>query len=113
MAHGIPKLLAGPSMWARLGGALPTGGIDLPPALMGLLAALSECVGGLFLLLGFMTRPACFFLLITMTVAASMHIGKGDSFSKFSHALEAGILFLSMLLIGPGKYSIDRLISRD
>ena len=77
------------------------------PVVFGFLAALSEAGGGLLLILGLLTRPACFFLLSTMVVATTVHIQGGDSFNDYSHALEAAILFFSLLLIGPGKYSLD------
>ena len=36
-----------------------------------------------------------------------MHLGKGDGLMGASHAIEAGILFLSLILIGPGRYSLN------
>ncbi len=107
MIHGLPKLTGGPEKWVMLGGTMKALGVDFAPMAWGFMAAFSEFAGGLLLVLGFFTRPACFFLLATMIVAASMHISKGDPFVKYSHAMEAGILFLSLILIGPGKYSLD------
>ena len=107
MWHGFPKVAAGSEVWTNLGGALSTMGINFAPTFMGFMAAISELLGGLLLLLGLFTRPACLFLLITMVVAALMHINGGDPFTAYSHALEAAILFLSLLFIGPGKLSFD------
>ena len=107
MIHGLPKLTGGPEKWVMLGGTMKVLGVGFAPMAWGFMAALSECAGGLLLVLGFFTRPACFFLLATMIVATSMHIGKGDPLVRYSHALEAGILFLSLIFIGPGKYSLD------
>ena len=105
--HGYPKLIAGPETWAMIGGSMKVLGIGFAQTAWGFMAALSECAGGILLILGFFARPACFFLLSTMIVATMMHIGKGDSFLKYSHAMESAILFLSLILIGPGKYSLD------
>jgi putative oxidoreductase len=105
--HGLPKLIAGPETWTLLGGSMKALGIGFAPTVWGFMAALSECAGGILLVLGFFTRPACFFLLTTMVVATMMHIGKGDPFLKYSHAMESGILFFSLILIGPGRYSLD------
>ncbi len=110
MSHGLPKLIAGPEKWLILGGTMNSLGVDFAPMVWGFMAAFSEFAGGMLLALGFFTRPACFFLLATMIVATSMHISKGDPFLKYSHAMEAGILFLSLIFIGPGKYSLDDLI---
>lgn len=107
MIHGVPKLMGGPEKWAMLGGTMKSIGIDFAPAGWGFMAAISESGGGMLLALGFFTRPACFLLLNTMIVAACMHLRKGDPFVAYSHAVEAGILFLSLLFIGPGKYSLD------
>jgi putative oxidoreductase len=107
MCHGYPKIAGGPEVWARVGGAMSALGVNFGHAAMGLVAGLSECGGGLLLVLGLFTRPACFFMLSTMIVATVMHLRGGDPFVKYSHALEAGILFFSLLLIGPGKFSLD------
>ena len=105
--HGLPKLTGGPEKWEMLGGTMKSLGVGFAPMAWGFMAALSECGGGLLLALGFFTRPACFFLLATMIVAMSTHISKGDPFVTYSHAMEAGILFISLIFIGPGKYSLD------
>jgi putative oxidoreductase len=105
--HGLPKLIAGPETWTMLGGSMKVLGIGFAPTAWGFMAALSECAGGILLVLGFFTRPACFFLLTTMIVATMMHIGKGDPSLKYSYAMESGILFFSLIIIGPGKYSLD------
>ncbi|MBC8478004.1 DoxX family protein [bacterium] len=112
ICHGFPKLSAGPEVWTKIGGALSVLGIGFAPTLMGLLAALSEFVGGILLMLGLLTRPACFFLLITMLVATLMHMISGDSFMLYSHALESAILFLALLFIGPGDISLDEMLHK-
>ena len=113
MCHGIPKLLGGPEVWTKLGGALSAIGVGFAPTLMGFLAAITEAGGGLLLALGLLTRPACFFLLGTMIVATAMHMKNGDPFLIYSHALEAAILFFSLLFIGPGKLSLDERLSQS
>lgn len=105
--HGAPKIFGGPESWKSLGMAAASVGINFIPILWGLLAAISEFVGGICLILGLFFRPACIFLTIVMAVAASMHLNKGDGLSGASHAIEDGIVFLSLIFIGPGKYSLD------
>ncbi|CAA6803432.1 MAG: DoxX family protein [uncultured Campylobacterales bacterium] len=111
ICHGYPKILDGVDEWTRLGSNLSHLGINFAPTFMGLSAALAEFVGGVLLVLGLLTRPACIFLCITMTVATVMHISEEHDFKKYSHALEAAILFFSLVFIGPGKYSFDRKFS--
>jgi putative oxidoreductase len=113
MCHGFPKLTAGTEGWTKLGGALSSLGLSVAPTFMGFMAAISEFGGGLLLILGLFTRPACFFLLNTMVVATLMHVTKGHPFVKYSHALESAILFFSLMLIGPGKISLDEQLSTN
>ncbi len=105
--HGMPKFAGGPELWEALGKSMGMFGIHFLPAVWGFMAALAESLGGLFLILGLYTRSASFFLMLTMVVAAAKHILGGDGLSGSSHALEAGIVFLSLILIGPGRLSID------
>lgn len=107
MIHGYPKLMGGPETWAKIGSAMQALGVDFVPTFMGFMAAISEFGGGLLIIFGLFMRPACFFLLMTMVVATAVHLKKGDPFSFYSHPLEAGILFFSLLFIGPGKISLD------
>lgn len=105
--HGAPKIMAGPETWAGLGAAMSNLGVTAVPAFWGVMAALSECGGGLCLILGVAFRPACILMAMTMGVAATYHLGKGDGVAGASHAIEDGVVFLSLILIGPGKHSID------
>jgi len=105
--HGFPKLTAGRETLATIGGSSEYMGVNFTLNIWGYMAAFSELVGGILLILGFFTRTACFFMLDTMIVATKMHFGKDDSFQIYSHSMELGILFLSLILIGPGRYSLD------
>ena len=107
VGHGLPKMVAGPTRWAELGEAVGHLGIHVgPPAVWGFLAALSELLGGILLATGVLFRPACLLLLSTMVVATITHVNNGDDFDQTSHAAEMGVLFLSLLLIGPGPWRI-------
>jgi len=110
MSHGFPKVIGGPESWSGLGSVMTDLGFGYAPTLMGFIAAMSEFGGGLFLALGLFTRTSSFFLMMTMIVATLMHVTQGDSFGRYSHALEAAILFFSLLLIGPGTLSLDSII---
>ena len=106
--HGGPKLLAGREMWEQIGGAMAVVGISVAPVVWGLLASLSEGVGGLLLALGLFARPAAFFMTVTMAVASIMHLTHGDGIQTASHAIELGCVFLGLLVTGPGRYSLDQ-----
>ncbi len=106
--HGYPKIIGGPEKWTKLGGSMAHFGIKVYPEIFGFLAAVSESVGAILIVLGFLFRPSALFLLITMLVAAMSHLYDGDSLKDASHALEFAFVFLSLFIMGPGKYSIDK-----
>ncbi|WP_293302473.1 DoxX family protein [Pedobacter sp. UBA4863] len=107
MVHGFPKIMGGPDKWALLGGSMKVIGIDFIPAFWGFMAAISEGLGGFLLLLGLFFRPVNILLAFTMVIAALVHFGKGEGIMGASHAIEIGIVFFSLIFIGPGKYSVD------
>lgn len=106
--HGSGKIFGGPVAWTEVGQAIGVWGITQYPIAWGFMAAFSEFAGGIFFVLGFLFRPAAILMAITMAVATSMHLHKGDGFNVYSHALELGLVFVGMIFIGPGKISIDR-----
>ncbi|GGF25835.1 DoxX family protein [Hymenobacter cavernae] len=108
--HGYPKLIGGPEKWVEIGSVMKSFGISASPVMWGLLAAVSEAIGGQLLAFGLFFRVACLLLLGTMLVATAMHLMNGDDFNGYSHALEAAFLFLGLLFAGPGKYSVDQML---
>jgi len=107
--HGIPKIFGGPQLWTQLGGAMAGLGITAYPVFWGFMAAVAEFCGGLALILGLAFRPACALLAITMAVAAHTLFTKSGLLAA-SQPIEDGILFLSLIFIGPGKHSFDEKI---
>lgn len=119
MAHGLPKLLAGPDQWEKLGamgmGAL---GIAFAPAVFGFLAAFSEAVGGLCVAFGLFTRPMAFLCGFTMVVATVVKVQgmKGPSGGIIEQmnavAMAAGyplalaVAFVAILLVGAGGMAL-------
>ncbi|MEJ8757329.1 DoxX family protein [Pontibacter sp. H259] len=108
--HGWPKFTGGPEKWEQIGKSMEIMGITVAPVFWGFMAGFAEVVGGAFIMLGFFHKLACILLVITMVVATIKHATAGDGFGGYSHALEAAILFFSLIFIGPGKYSIDKAI---
>jgi putative oxidoreductase len=107
--HGLPKLVAGPEQWAGLGEAMQHLGIHFLPVFWGFMAAASESIGGALLLIGFLFRPASALLFCTMAVAATMKYRIGDgAFLEWAWPAEMAIVFLSLLFIGAGRFSVDR-----
>jgi len=105
---GYPVLTGGPDKWKALGEATKYVGIHFLPVVWGLLAALTEAVGGFLLIIGLAFRPVCLLLIITLIVAAYSHFGKGEGLDGAQHAIEDAIIFAGLLFVGPGKYSVDK-----
>jgi len=86
------------------------------PGFMQALAAVSEFFGGgLGFLFGFLTPLSCLGVLCTMSVALQFHIGRGDPFvGTGGPAYELAAVYwtvaLMLLLIGPGRFSLDAAI---
>ena len=104
--HGWGKIAGGPEQWAGLGGTMEIFGLGFAPTFWGFMAAFAEFACALLVVVGFLTRPAALLVVINMAVAATAHItGAIDGGPEM--ALLYGFVFLSLILIGPGKYSID------
>lgn len=106
--HGWPKLAGGAEKWGQVGGAMGVIGVTFFPVFWGLMAALAETLGGVLLAIGFLTRLNCIALAFVMVIAAMMHMNAGDGLKVASHAIELGIVFVGLVFIGPGKFSVDR-----
>ena len=107
--HGWGKLIGGPERWAQVGGAMGNLGIGFGHTFFGFMAAFSESIGGLLIARGLFFRPACALLFITMFVATVNHYATGSGTP--GHSAKNAMLFLGLLLIGPGKYSLDEWIA--
>ena len=114
-AHGWENLAGGTKKWHALGGAMSQVGITFTPTLWGFLATMAETVGIALFMIGIAFRPACLLIAITMAVAGihTLHEAPakvmGMSPLHFAaHAWELGLVFFSMIFIGPGKYSVDK-----
>jgi putative oxidoreductase len=106
--YGYPMLMGGPHGWKETGYATRYIGINFLPVAWGFLAAVTETFGGFLLIIGMAFRPVCLLLCITLVIATSTHLGKGEGFSGAVHAIEDAFIFAGLLFVGPGKYSVDK-----
>lgn len=112
MMHGSQKLFGMFGGGGLEGTAKFMSSLGLEPSyLMALMAGSGEFFGGLFLLIGLMTRPAAVLTSIVSLVALfSVHISKGFFMSNggFEYILVLLIASIVLLIEGGGKYSLDK-----
>ncbi len=108
IAHGFPKIMGGVPVWKELGKAMAVFGVSFAPEFWGFMAAFTELAGGIALITGIFFTPFAALLAFEMMVAMFMHLNHGADFPTVSHPIELGILFLSLVFIGPGKYVLLR-----
>jgi putative oxidoreductase len=76
------------------------------------MGAFSEAVGGLFLLLGLLTRPFAFLVICTMLVAI---VCQQWSQGVWNTLPAAGIMWVALynLILGSGRFGLDHLLSKQ
>ncbi|MDX1767394.1 MAG: DoxX family protein [Arenibacter troitsensis] len=102
MTHGLPKFQKLISGNFEFGDPI---GIGAAPSLF--LAVLGEFIFPILVIIGFKTRWATVPPIITMLVAAVIVHG-ADPFNVKEKAVLFLVAFISILMLGPGKYSLDK-----
>jgi putative oxidoreductase len=108
--HGIPKILGGENTWMKLGQTMANFGIYWRPMAWGYMASITEALGGILIVVGLAYRPAAFMLAINLLVASAKHIFAGQGLDAASHPLALASIFIFLIIIGPGKKSLDYFI---
>jgi len=114
IVHGLPKLVAGPTEWAKFGGTMALFGIKYAPEFWGFMCGFAEAVGGACLVLGLFVRPAAILMFLNMVVATTavcygvVKEGKPwlsmGGFGKWAYPLSMAIVFLGLIFIGGGRF---------
>jgi putative oxidoreductase len=102
ITHGFPKfknLISGDIKFID-----PIGIGDAPSLI---LAVIGELVCPILIIIGYKTRWAALPAAITMAIAAFI-VHEADPFEKKELALLYLTFFVVILMVGPGKYSIDK-----
>jgi putative oxidoreductase len=107
-AHGWHDLGGGTGRWREMGHAMYYLHIHFAPVMWGFLAAFAETVGAALLVIGYFFRPACILLALTALVLSIVQWKLAGHFAGAAHDLELLAVFVSLILIGPGKYSADK-----
>jgi putative oxidoreductase len=74
----------------------------------GFVGAVLACIGGVLMVLGLFFRIGVLLtLLVTLVHLIALWGGRGGFYARLP-ALEMSILLVGLLLVGPGKYSVDK-----
>ena len=106
MNHGYKKLVGFNTMKEKFMDFMGLG-----PTFSLSLTIFAEVFCAALLMIGLFTRFAALVLLIAMTVALFM-AHNGEIFGDGESAALFMVAFLFLMLVGPGRYSIDNLISK-
>lgn len=85
-----------------------------PGNLWSLLLACTEFFGGIFVALGFLTRPASFAAMIVLLVTVYFHgVVQGEGLAGAEKSILWTAIFLFFALRGSNRYSVDAAIGRQ
>jgi uncharacterized membrane protein YphA (DoxX/SURF4 family) len=79
------------------------------PGFLGICAVLNESIGALLIACGFLTRPAAAVAALGMAVAMYVSLRLGEEPLR---AMLYSIIFATLVLTGPGRFSMDYLLAR-
>ncbi len=99
--HGYNKLMS--LLSGDMGFADPIGLGEAPSKFLTIFA---ELICSILVFLGLLTRPALLVLIFNMLVITFI-VHANDGFQKQEHALLFLIPYISLFLLGPGKFSLD------
>lgn len=111
-AHGWQKL----SEYGYSGTTKAFQGMGVPlPGITAFCSTWVELLGGIALILGVVTQAAGLLLVLDMLGAfVFVHLGNGVfvNTNGFELVLTLGVVSLTLVLVGPGRFSVDGLLSR-
>jgi putative oxidoreductase len=103
-----PVLWSGQGSWEHFGSAMRHLDFHSHYQFWGFVGAVFGCAGGVLMILGLFFRIGVLLTLaITLVHLVALWDSSGNFYSRLP-ALEMAILLVSLLLVGPGKYSVDK-----
>jgi putative oxidoreductase len=103
-----PVLWSGEGSWEHFGSAMRQLDFHSHYKFWGFAGAVLGCAGGVLMILGLFFRIGVLFVLaVALVHLLAVWDSHGDLHTRMP-AIEMSILLLSLLFIGPGKYSVDK-----
>ncbi|WAJ28630.1 DoxX family protein [Antarcticirhabdus aurantiaca] len=108
VAHGVPKIMNPFGAVGMVEGLGFYPGVFWSPLL-----AATEFLGGLFIALGFLTRPAAFAATIVLLVTVWFHwVTQGQGYSGSEKSILWAAITLFFVVRGPNRHSVDARLGR-
>jgi putative oxidoreductase len=103
-----PILWDGQRSWEHFGAAMRHLDFHAHYKFWGFIGAVAACAGGVLMIIGLFFRVGVLLALaVTLVHLVALWDHRGDFYMRLP-ALEMAIVLLSLLFIGPGKYSVDK-----
>ena len=74
----------------------------------GAVVAFSELICGVLMIIGLLTRVACLVVAVGITCETIGHLRHHPTLNMTAMMVAHALLIYALLLIGPGKYSVDK-----
>jgi putative oxidoreductase len=104
--HGFQRIAGGPKAWQAAGAGMEHLHLGFFPLAWGFLGACAATVGVLLVILGLCFRPACL-LISGALIALSFIQVETLGVVRSAHSIELAIVAVTLLFLGPGRYSFD------
>jgi len=102
-----PTLIGGPKAWAHFGAGAGHFGLHSHFQIWGFLGSLLGCLGGVLMIFGLFFRVGVLLVLV-LAIGHAVAVETGIGFRVALPSIEMCFVLAGLLLIGPGKYSVDK-----
>ena len=103
--HALPKLFAGAHTWKSIGTTLSFINPGFPPVIFGCAILLLEALGAVSFVFGYFFRAACTLLFLLFSAYFFNYFKVGFN-TLMLWSLGLAVVFVGLIYVGPGRYSI-------
>ena len=100
-----PVLMSGSAAWSRFGSGIHVIGLSTHYGAWGFVGSLLACAGAVLMIFGLFFRLG---VLVCFVIALLHAFAAGRGVHALLIPIELVVILLSVLFIGPGKYSVDK-----
>ena len=110
IVQGFAPFIGGAKTWKDVGRGLANVGLDQANLFLvfGLISVMLQVFGGFCLIIGLFTRLTALLLSIVVAIFATGLLNTDAPLTHILVAIQIALGFFSLMLIGPGRLSLDR-----